>query len=332
MRTVLATPNTYSLTGPFRPPWHHLVPPAASLRQGQTVPQDSPANLAAREAAGPVASLVERPDTSRIRADYHVHTTFSYDSATPLDAALRRALTVGIRLLCVTDHNTIDGALALREMSGSQAEIVVGCEFTTADGSHLIGLGLTEMIFETNVAELVKRIHAQGGIVLLPHPFRRSTGMLRNGMHRSPAFVDELLASVDIVECFNGGDSYDNNRRNYALVAANGLAAVASSDAHVEADIGSVFVEYGGSSLPTHGVSPRRVFFAPRSARPEHALKRAVMEFYHEHEARMPDAVRTGYRLARQRLGTNRRRRARGVPSLQYEFGDHWVPDGSDEE
>lgn len=254
-----------------------------------------------------------------IRVDYHVHTSFSYDCQTSPDAVLERAVRAGLGWVCVTDHDTIEGALALRRIRPPEVEIVVGCEFTASDGSHLIGLGLTEMIFEKRVPELVKRIKEQGGAVLLPHPFRRSSGIFRNEMRRSDRFVEEVLSSTDMVECFNGGDTYDLNPRNYAFVTEHGVPAVASSDAHTEAEIGSVFVEYTSGKV-VHGVSARRVFFPAQRPVPESRVKRAIMEFYHEHKTRMPAPVRAGYRIAHQRLARDRRRRAATAPSLQYEF------------
>jgi predicted metal-dependent phosphoesterase TrpH len=278
-------------------------------------------------------TIMSRPDTptdptvpvdgleqqNGIRVDYHVHTSFSFDCQTSPEGVFERATRAGIGRLCVTDHDTIEGALALQRIRPPDVEIVVGCEFTASDGSHVIGLGLAEMIFEKRVPELVKRIKEQGGAVLLPHPFRRSSGIFRNEMRRSNRFVEEVLSSTDIVECFNGGDSYDNNRRNYAFVVEHGVPSVAGSDAHTEAEIGSVFVEYTSEKV-VDGVSPRRVFFPAQRPVPERRVKRAAMEFYHEHKTRMPALVGAGYRIVHQRLAMNRRRRAAIAPVLQYEF------------
>jgi hypothetical protein len=64
----------------------------------------------------------------------------------------------------------------------------------------------------------------------------------------------------------------------------------------------------------------------------ESAVKRAVMEFYHEHKARMPAPVRAGYRIARNRLAANRRRKTPTAPALQYEFEGAVSPGRSDED
>jgi undecaprenyl phosphate N,N'-diacetylbacillosamine 1-phosphate transferase len=253
------------------------------------------------------------------RIDYHVHTCFSFDCDTPLEALVDRALRGGLTALCVTDHDTIEGAMALARMAPPGLEIVVGCEFTADDGSQVIGLGLTEPIDEPRLPRLLEEIKAQGGLVLLPHPFRRGSGIFRGETRRSEAFVREVLAAADLVECFNGRDTYDNNRRSYRLAVERGLAAVAGSDAHTAAEIGSVFVEYEGAD-PVHGVSPRGVYFADRPRRSENPAKRRLMERYHRHEASLPPFVRTIYRVSRKRLRSDAPARSATPPRSQYSF------------
>lgn len=254
------------------------------------------------------------------RVDYHVHTQYSYDCAMPLEAILEQATRAGLTCLCVTDHDTIEGALAMEQLRPADLEIVVGCEFTADDGSHVIGLGLKEMIASKPVLDLIEAIKQQGGLVLLPHPFRRSSGIFRNEMQRSKAFIGDVFAFSDLVECFNGGDSYVNNNRNYQLAAEHGLSAVAGSDAHALFAIGSVFVEYAEGDR-VHGVSHRRIFAPPQRPMVENPLKRMLMETYHRHKASLPAVMREAYRIAKRRLGPDVPVTGKPVPRLQYEFG-----------
>jgi predicted metal-dependent phosphoesterase TrpH len=236
-----------------------------------------------------------------------------------LETILDRALAVGLDRLHVTDHDTIEGALALRGMSPPGLEVVVGCEFSTEDGSQLLGLGLTEMIRERRLPHLLVAIREQGGMVLLPHPFRRSSGIFRAEMRRTPGFVDDILRHADLVECFNGRDSYEKNQLSYRFAAERNLAAVAASDAHTPAEIGSVFVEYDGPGA-TDGVSPRRIYFPDQRRRTERTIKRRAMELYHRNERRLPAVVGSSYRSVRRRLGRDAGPRTIGAPRLQYEI------------
>jgi predicted metal-dependent phosphoesterase TrpH len=254
------------------------------------------------------------------RVDYHFHTSYSYDGLASPAEVVAAARGAGLTTLCVADHDTIDGALAVRELVGGDVEVVVGCEFTCEDGSHVIGLGLQAMIAERRLVPLMDLIHAQGGLVLLPHLFRRGSGVLRHELRRPDAFVDDLLARADLVECFNGRDTYDHNAQSRAFAAARGLSGVASSDAHRVTEVGSVFVEYD-CATPQHGRSPRRVWFPAQREAHEHPLKRAALELYHRHAASMPGFLREGYRAARRRIGREDAARGQGAPAPQYELG-----------
>jgi len=253
------------------------------------------------------------------RIDYHVHTGWSYDCATSLEALIDRAHEASLACLCVTDHDTIDGALALKRISPPGLDIVVGCEFTTEDGSQIIGLDLPEMIFERNVLKLMQRIREQGGRVLLPHPFRRGSGIFRTEMRRPDAFVRDVLSATDLVECFNGRDTYDNNRRSYLFAVQRALPAVAGSDAHTAGEVGSVFVEYQRDGR-RHRTSPGRIFFPDQPQRSEYVLKRRAMEVYHRHEARLPAIVGVTYHVSRKLLRLDRPPRGEVSPRMQYEL------------
>ena len=47
----------------------------------------------------------------------HTHSEYSPDSRTPLAAQAAALVAAGIDVVCATDHNTIEGALRLREIA-----------------------------------------------------------------------------------------------------------------------------------------------------------------------------------------------------------------------
>ncbi len=255
-----------------------------------------------------------------LRVDYHVHGEASYDSKASPEAILERAIRSGVRLLCVTDHDTVEGAAKLASIRCPEVRVVVGCEFTADDGSHVIGLGLRDMIAERRLLALLEEISAQGALVLLPHPFRRGSGVFRNELRRPERFVRDVLSRADLVEWFNGRDTYENNARNRRLAETSGLGAVAGSDAHRAEEVGSAFVEYDDDD-PVHGASRRRIFHPPQPPSFESPLKRRAMELYHRHERRLPEAVRDGYRLLRRLLHAEDPRSAGALPRRQHELG-----------
>jgi predicted metal-dependent phosphoesterase TrpH len=169
------------------------------------------------------------------RVDLHNHTHHSYDAhLRPAD--YRRAHKAGlIDVVAITDHNTITGALELREQAGFP--VIVGQEVDTADG-ELIGLFLTGPVpAGLGAIETAERIRAQGGLVYLQHPFYR----LVRGRMRDAA-REELRGRglIDIVEAVNGGPlTAAANARALAWARACGLPHTASSDAHEPLGIGT---------------------------------------------------------------------------------------------
>ena len=78
-----------------------------------------------------------------LRIDLHVHTQYSPDSLTSPERLIKRCITTGIGCVAITDHNTICGALQIREMAAFQ--VIIGEEIGTKDG-EIIGLFLEEAI------------------------------------------------------------------------------------------------------------------------------------------------------------------------------------------
>src|SRR5690606_8869432 len=102
----------------------------------------------------------------------------------------------GLDIIAVTDHHTVQGALAVREVA--PFPVIIGAELRTADG-EIIGLFLEKDIPRgLSAKESVKRIKDQGGIVQVPHPFDRF-----RRKHISYNALVEILPDVDIIEAFN---------------------------------------------------------------------------------------------------------------------------------
>ncbi len=235
-----------------------------------------------------------------MRVDYHLHTWASHDARSSTAEVLERALAAGLGMIVVTDHDTIEGAVTLVAAAPRALHVVVGCEFTCDDGTHVIGMGLRDMLSERRLPHLLDAIRGHGAQVLLPHPFRRGSGIFRAERRRSEGFVRDVLARTDLLEAFNGRDTFENNARNHALALRAGLPSVAGSDAHRTAEIGRTCVAYTGAAF-LHGASPRRVWGAPRPPAREHPLKRRLMELYHANAGRVP-GLDAAYRALRARL------------------------------
>jgi predicted metal-dependent phosphoesterase TrpH len=172
-----------------------------------------------------------------IRADLHNHTHFSPDSILSPKDVIRRAREAGLDCIAITDHNTVRGGLAVRELADG-IQVIVGEEVRTADG-EVLGLFLSGDIPRgLSAAETIRRIKDQGGIVGVPHPF----DTLRSALHE-----DELAArtaEIDFIEALNSRIVFRvHNKRALEFARKHGLPVSAASDAHSPREIGRSYVE-----------------------------------------------------------------------------------------
>ena len=172
-----------------------------------------------------------------IKADLHIHTCYSIDCLSTLEQIVKRCLELGINCIAVADHNTIAGALKLREIA--PFKVIIAEEILTPVG-EIMGLFLNEQIPRgLSPQETISRIRSQGGLVAIPHPFGRSLSWKSN-----PLTSAEILSRVDIIETFNSRTPFSSDiARARKLAKEQRKAASAGSDAHTLGEIGRAYVE-----------------------------------------------------------------------------------------
>ena len=174
----------------------------------------------------------------RLRVDMHVHSEYSPDSHSALRSLANAASAAGLDVVCLTDHDTVEGALRLREMDVS-FRVVVGEEVYSRDG-EIIGLFLERAVLPGLTAEeTIARIHDQGGVAYVPHPFSRNR--LR---HLRRDALERVAPLVDALEVFNAREVLaGDNRRALAFAREHKLPGGAGSDAHRPSEVGRAYVE-----------------------------------------------------------------------------------------
>jgi predicted metal-dependent phosphoesterase TrpH len=182
--------------------------------------------------------LLASQPTGVVRVDLHSHTMWSGDSTTTPDEFTAAVAASGLDVVCVTDHNAIEGAVRLRDVL--PCRVVVGEELRTAAG-EIIGLFLRERVpMGISHLDAARAIRDQGGVVYVPHPF---DPMRRN---LTEAALYELAEAdlIDAVEVLNSKTSLPSlNRRAGEFAAEFGIVAGAGSDAHVPDALGAAYVE-----------------------------------------------------------------------------------------
>ena len=177
-------------------------------------------------------------------ADFHVHTRFSPDSRLGEDRFIRLALERGLTHVAITDHNTVEGAVAVRDRVAAQGledrlHIVLGEEVSSADG-EIVGIYLTETVPPgLSADETADVIHAQGGLVSIPHPF---DPFRRSHIREAPLLRLAEARKIDAIEVFNSRVTFSRHNEEAALLASRyGIPGIACSDAHSGLEVAMSF-------------------------------------------------------------------------------------------
>lgn len=170
-----------------------------------------------------------------LAADFHVH-AFPGDGGLPPWALRHEAARAGLDVFTISNHNRVSTARLARWMSQqSPGPIVIVGQEVTARGFHVIAAGIEERVnWRTSAADVIRAVHAQGGVAIAAHPVRRFW----------PAWDDEALAIVDGYE--RAHPVIDREKTRDELASFDGriramrptIAAIGSSDFHWTGSIG----------------------------------------------------------------------------------------------
>jgi predicted metal-dependent phosphoesterase TrpH len=172
-----------------------------------------------------------------LKADLHLHSSYSADCASSPERILARCLQVGINCLAVADHGTIAGSVRMKEIA--PFTVIISEEISTTSGD-MIGYFLTKDIPNSiSPEEAALRIKEQGGMVCIPHPFTHFRPSAMN-----PDKIDILLPYIDVIEIYNSRSTFFANSQQARIFAQkHHLLASAGSDAHTLSEIGNTYVE-----------------------------------------------------------------------------------------
>ena len=158
--------------------------------------------------------------------DLHIHSRYSNDSRSKPDEIVKRAVSLGLGAIAVTDHNSWGGARAAAKIASGSVLVVPGAELKT-DRGDLLALFVDEEIRTKVYAEAIDEIKARGGISIVPHPTESSR------------VTKEDVMLADGLEVFNSTCSEENNLRALQLGTGLKKPGFASSDAHMVLEIGN---------------------------------------------------------------------------------------------
>ncbi len=160
-----------------------------------------------------------------LACDLHIHTSFSKDGESSVTEVIRRAELAGLDAIAITDHDTVEGALAALKIP-TRLVIIPGIEISTRQG-HLIALGITEKIPSgMDVMDTIITARKKGALLILPHPYH----IWRHGVGRK---LRSALSAVDAIEVFNSRYIVGSaNIKASKMARRLGKPCVGGSDAH----------------------------------------------------------------------------------------------------
>jgi len=177
------------------------------------------------------------------RLDLHCHTLHSGDCFMPLEQLVQTAVSRGVTHLAITDHDSCEAG---RRHSGRSwpIQLIFGEEVTLADGTHLIALEIRKEIRATTLADALREIRKAGGFILVPHPFKKGSGIFAGHDERQLRESKALVAEfADAIEVCNSKLPDRDNERAFALARELGKPITAGTDAHFGYDAGDAVLE-----------------------------------------------------------------------------------------
>ncbi len=170
-----------------------------------------------------------------LKYDFHIHSKYSRDCATPLKDILRTAKEKNLNGIAICDHDEVKGGLKALEIVKADPVrygdfvVIPGTEVSTSKG-HVLVLGVTEKIpsFMTpeETTDYARQLNA---VSIIAHPFRKSAHGI-GYLEGSGADAAETFNS----KCITGG----SNKKARHEAERLGMPQTGGSDAHIAELVG----------------------------------------------------------------------------------------------
>ena len=178
-----------------------------------------------------------------LTSELHCHNLFSnfnvgeleapYDCNVTIQDQLERAKNIGLDVLFVTNHNTLDGYTQMVEYKNNHEkykhiQVYPAEEVSTDDDSHVLVYGIHQQIKPgLSFEEVIDEAKRQNGISSAPHPFSLLDAVRDKAKH------------CDLIEVFNSNnvDIFANTKATVFAEEQN-MVGVAGSDSHVVSTLG----------------------------------------------------------------------------------------------
>jgi len=175
--------------------------------------------------------------------DLHIHSCYSNNlygtkllsppSRSYPEDIIKRALSVGINIIAVTDHDNIIGSLRTIELAKRKYKnkilVIPGVEISSKDG-HILAYNIYEDIPKNlSAIKTIKLIKEKGGVAVAAHPFNMKFSLKEK-------LIIELKDEIFALEISNSHSLKNNFSSKF--IKENNSAFTIGSDAHSLEEIG----------------------------------------------------------------------------------------------
>ena len=173
----------------------------------------------------------------KFKIDLHVHSKFSTDNDADPEETVLRAIELGLKGIAFTEHyyyGASEPVEVLKDKYKDSILIFRGVEFSTAEGHCLVFGADTDKlgIKHAPVADVVRFVSKEGGVVIPSHPYRPGTSL--GGLVHS-------VNGITGLEGYNGANMYAFNVKAIDAAKTLKLPYTGGSDAHDPQEVGSCY-------------------------------------------------------------------------------------------
>ena len=160
-----------------------------------------------------------------LKLDLHIHSRYSEDATGSPEEIIKSLKKKGLQGMAITDHNTVKGGLKALKVAPKDFIVIPGIEISTADG-HILALDIKRDIARgLSVEETVEKILDAGGTPIVPHLFRKMSGIKKDKL-------ETIYKKIPAMEVFNGCSLPKTNIKTAKVAKELNLGGIGGSDTH----------------------------------------------------------------------------------------------------